>query len=186
MDRHIPRPKDLTVEPNAVDAAKVFKYWLRTVEDYIATLEDIRERDSPEVNKTRVIRSFLSPDIYPHIEEESDFASIVKALKDLYEVKRNNIYARHLLISRQQAPGEKVLEYLRALKLLAKDCSFQDARASKYRDELIRNSFINGLTNPSIRQRLWKMMTLISSMLLILLTASNETMRSLCRWGEML
>jgi len=58
------------------------------------------------------------------------------------------------LISRQQASGENVLEHLRALKLLAKDCSFEDVRASRYRDELIRDSFINGLSNPSIRQRL--------------------------------
>ena len=59
-----------------------------------------------------------------------------------------------MLISCQQASVENVLEYLWALKLLAKVCSFEDVRASRYRDELIRDSFINDLSNPSIRQRL--------------------------------
>ena len=45
-------------------------------------------------------------------------------------------------------------EYVEALRLLAKECSFQDVTAVVYREELIRDSFMNGLTSPSIRQRL--------------------------------
>jgi len=68
--------------------------------------------------------------------------------------KRNNVFSRHLLVSRRQVNEQNVLEYLRALQLLAKDCTFVDVRARTYRDELMRDSFINGLKNPSIRQRL--------------------------------
>jgi len=46
------------------------------------------------------------------------------------------------------------LEYLRALQLLAKGCTFVDVRARTYRDELIRDSFVMVFKNPSIRQRL--------------------------------
>jgi len=96
MDGYIPCLKYLSADPNAVDAAKVFKYWLETVVDYIETLMDLRVEESPEINKTRMIRSFLSPEIYPHVEEINDSIvseSIVTASKVLYELKQNNIYA---------------------------------------------------------------------------------------------
>jgi len=85
MDRCIPRPKDLSAGPNAIDAVMVFKYWLQTVVDYIETLEDLRVEASPDINKTSIIRSFLQPEIYPHVEEINDFEDIVTALKELGE-----------------------------------------------------------------------------------------------------
>jgi len=39
--------------------------------------------------------------------------------------KKNNVYAWHLLVSRRQASGESISEYLHVLKDLAKDCFFQ-------------------------------------------------------------
>jgi len=51
MDRHIHRPKDLTIDPNAADASKVFKYWLQTVTDYIATLEELRQETTPTIKR---------------------------------------------------------------------------------------------------------------------------------------
>jgi len=127
---------------------------LRTVEDYIDTLTELRQEEAPALNKTRIIRSFLSPDIYPYVDEAADYESIVTLLKEIYVKRKNIVYARHLLVSRRQAPSEKVSEYLQALKLLAEDCSFETDTAAVYRDELIRDSFINGLVSPSIRQRL--------------------------------
>ena len=37
MDKFL-RPKDLAVDPNATNAKKIFKFWLRTVEDFIEAL----------------------------------------------------------------------------------------------------------------------------------------------------
>ena len=37
---------------------------------------------------------------------------------------------------------------------LAKDCEFEDVTAVQYRDDMIRDSFINGLCSSEIRQRL--------------------------------
>ena len=147
-------PKDLTADPNSSDAPRVFRYWLRTVKDYIATLNEIRGEGAPEVNKTRIMRGFLSPEIYPHVEEAGYYDAIVELLHQIYIKRKNNVYARHLLVSRKQAAGENVAEYLQALRLLAKECSFQEVTAVFYREELICDSFINGLTSPSIRQRL--------------------------------
>ena len=154
MERHVPRPKDLTVDPNSAEAARTFKYWYQTVQDYLATLSELRREGDPQINKIRIVRSCLSAEIFPYVEDANNYDSIIATLRQLYVKPKNNIYARHLLVSRKQAPSETVSEYLQALRLLAKDCVFQQVTAAVYCDELIRDSFINGLSSAAIRQRL--------------------------------
>ena len=72
----------------------------------------------------------------------------------MYVKPKNEIFARHVLACRRQNPGESLDKYLQALKLLAQDCSFKAVTADEYRDDYIRDAFINGLTSPQIRQRL--------------------------------
>ena len=66
----------------------------------------------------------------------------------------NEIFARHLLATRQQRVGESLDEFLRELTKLGKDCKFRAVSAEQYKDELVRDAFINGLASPMIRQRL--------------------------------
>ena len=76
----------------------------------------------------------------------------METLKSVY-IKKNNVYARHSLVSRWQAPTESISEFLQALKGLAKECSFDDISAAVYREELTRDSSINNLwSSSSIRQ----------------------------------
>ena len=91
--QYVPKPKDLTADPNSSDAPRVFRYWLRTVEDYIATLNEIRRERAPEVSKTRIIRGFLSPEIYPHVEEAGDYDAIVELLRQIY-INAKTMYMR--------------------------------------------------------------------------------------------
>ena len=59
-----------------------------------------------------------------------------------------------LSVNTRQDPEESIADFL-ALKQLAKDSStFSAVTANEYREEMIRDSFINGLASPSIRQRL--------------------------------
>ena len=48
------RPKELSVEPEAQDAARVFAFWLRTVEDFLSSLREFRAEDDPQVNAQRI------------------------------------------------------------------------------------------------------------------------------------
>ena len=59
-----------------------------------------------------------------------------------------------MLATRRQKPGETLTEFLQDLRKLSKNCNFKNVTAEQYREELIRDSFINGLLSPSIRQRL--------------------------------
>ena len=154
MNKYLPLPKDLTADPNSADGPRAFKYWIRTVEDYLSTLQEYRKENEPEINKARIVRSFISQDIFALVEELQDYDSIIATLRQVYVKRKNNVYARHLLVSRKQETGENVAQYLLVLKSLAKDCTFQDVSADRYRNELIRDSFINGISSAAIRQRL--------------------------------
>ena len=66
----------------------------------------------------------------------------------------NKIFARHDHATRKQQPGESLDEFLEELKKLSKHCGFTTVTSETYRSEMIRDSFINGLTSNYIRQRL--------------------------------
>jgi len=133
IERQLLRPKELSVEPEAPDAARVFAFWLRTVEDFRSSLREFHAEDDPQVNAQRIIVGCLSPAIFPYVEDAVSYDKIVDILKRLYLKKKNNVYARHLLVSRKQTPGESISVYLQALKILAKECSFTEVSANAYR-----------------------------------------------------
>ena len=72
----------------------------------------------------------------------------------------NEIFARHLLRIAKQRPNQTLADFRSTLSRLAKDCNFKDVSAAKYRDEMLRDSFINGILSSDIRQRLLEHKTL--------------------------
>ncbi len=67
---------------------------------------------------------------------------------------------KYLLATRRQKSGETLVEFIQELRRLSKDCNLKSVSAEQYREELIRDSFINGLLSPLIRQRLLENSTL--------------------------
>ena len=74
--------------------------------------------------------------------------------RNIYVKPKNEIFARHLLTSRCQQPGESLDKFLQSLRELSKDCNFKPVSAEVFRNESIRDAFINGLESNLIRQRL--------------------------------
>ena len=66
----------------------------------------------------------------------------------------NVVFSRHLLATRKQKPGESLQKFLQALQVLSKNCQFRYVSAKEYRQELVRDVFVNGLASHHIRQRL--------------------------------
>ncbi|CAB4035173.1 Retrovirus-related Pol poly from transposon gypsy [Paramuricea clavata] len=83
-----------------------------------------------------------------------DYKSAIRVLEQLFVKTPNEIFARHLLATRRQKSGETLTEFLQELRKLSKDCNLKNVTAEQYREELVRDSFINGLLSPLIRQRL--------------------------------
>ena len=96
----------------------------------------------------------FSPIVYPYVEDCQNYEDALDVLKRTFIKRKNDVFARHLLATRKQRIGESLEQFLQALKVLSKDCSFRAVNAEEYRQELLRDAFINGLFSSSIRQRL--------------------------------
>ena len=153
MDKVL-RPERLDTDPNSGTAAKEWLHWRRTFENFMAVLPQ------EGLDKLAVLSNFVSPSIFQHIEDCTDYETSIETLQTLFIKPKNEIFARHLLATRKQAPTETLDEYLQALKTLSKDCNFKNVTAAQYCKESIRDAFISGLQSSLIRQRLLENKTL--------------------------
>ena len=100
------RPERLETDPNSGEASKEWLHWKRTFDNFLAVL--------PQTNldKLSVLANFVSPSIFQHIEECTDYGAGVGILKALFMKPRNEIFARHILATRSQQPHETLDEFL--------------------------------------------------------------------------
>ncbi|XP_064093858.1 uncharacterized protein LOC135206373 [Macrobrachium nipponense] len=142
------KPARLDLDPSSPSAAKEWWHWPRTFSNFI---QECGER-AP--NNLRTLVNYVSHNVYEYIEECANYDTAISTLEKLYVQAPNEIFTRHLLATRQQKAGETLDEFLRELRKLGKDCNLKAVSAEQYREELIRDAFINGLASPMIRQHL--------------------------------
>ena len=80
------------------DAAKIFTYWLRTVEHFIESEE--HGENAQAINRKQIIVSFLSPEVYPYIEDAKSCADVDAVLRQTFINAEQCLLKRHLLVSR--------------------------------------------------------------------------------------
>ena len=152
MDRLL-KPDKLEASPNDSNARKVFDYWFKTFESFISAV--LASSEAPDqVNRLALLTNFLSPETYSYIEMASTYEEAVRFLKKAYQGQKNIVFARYQLMTRKQKENESITEFIHALRLLAKTCEFEAVTAEKYKNEMTRDAFINGLHSCDIRQRL--------------------------------
>ena len=149
------KPKRLDLNPSAPNAAKEWRHWRRTFDNFI-----IECGIDPVHNKHRIITNLISANVYEHVEDCTDFQSVIDTLDNMFVKSPNVIFARHLLSTRRQQSGETLDQFLQDLRRLSKYCKFKAVTAEQNREELVRDTFINGLISPAIRQRLLESDTL--------------------------
>ena len=155
MDKLL-KPKDLDIAPTDPDAPATFKYWLATFETFLEAVVASQRAVNPDaaVDRKALLINMLSPIVYPYVEDCQNYEDALDVLKRTFIKRKNDVFARHLLATRKQRIGESLEQFLQALKVLSKDSSFRAVNAEEYRQELLRDAFINGLFSSSIRQRL--------------------------------
>ena len=143
------KPTKLDVDPNSPTASKEWKHWRCSFTNF---LEECGE-NAPD--KLRSLVNCVSYSVYEHIEECNDFESAMDKLDKLYVRVPNELHSRNVLLNRKQHVDESLEDYLQDLKKLSKDCNLKVlSSAEQYRQELVRDAFINGVDSPLIRQRL--------------------------------
>ena len=148
------RPERFDAIPNTTGADKAWIHWKRTFNGFVTAIK------ATDNIKFDMLVNYVSPSVFEYISECEDFTIAMQVLESMFIVPKNEIFARHLLATRQQQSGETLDAYLNALKLLAKDCQFKAVSAEAYRQEMIRDAFINGIQSHNIRQRLLENNTL--------------------------
>ena len=147
-------------DPEEASAGKQWNHWFKTFENFLHTLRTgtaAARTPVPEDTKLQVLINYVAPNVFELISECETYTDAVDILKEIYEKKKSDVFSRHLLQTRKQQPGETLDQYLQALKILAKDCKFEAVTANKYKDESVRDAFINGLQSNYIRQRLFEL-----------------------------
>jgi len=141
MEKHL-APVKLSIDPNSPTSSIEWNHWNRTFANFVQVAKP------NEAEKLNLLINYVVPSIYVHISECLTFDDAIRNLHNLYCKPINEVFARHKLFTCQQQSGETIDKYLEALKILSKDCNFKAVSAEA------RDTFVNGLSTPSIRQRL--------------------------------
>jgi hypothetical protein len=157
MDRLLcPNILDLTPETN--NSQTIWNHWENRFKNFISSTTAKTEEE-----KFHLLINYVSPTIYEYVYQCNSYNEAMTVLKNIFVKPANEVFARHKLFTRRQEPNESVDRYIESLRLLSRDCQFKAVSAEINRDDCIRDSFIRGLLNPVIRQRLLENGTLTLS-----------------------
>ena len=148
------KPNKFDEDPASSQATAAWRYWKRTFLNFLDSAQ------VPEPQKLNVLINFVGLRVYEIISEIETYTEAMALLEETYVKPKNTIFARHLLATLKQEPGDTLEQFLQKLQLLAKDCEFKAVTAEQYRDNSIREAFISGMASSIIRQRLLEKKTL--------------------------
>ena len=100
MDKVL-KPARFDVSPNAPNAAKLWRHWLATFENFLETIQP------DNLNKFTVLASYVSADVNELSCEAANYDAALRVLKTVYARTPNEIFARHALSTRKQQPDER-------------------------------------------------------------------------------
>lgn len=144
------KPTKLELDPRTADCKKAWTHWKQTLDNFFGSFSTTPN----DAAKLSALVNFVSPDVYAYIDGSPDFTTAIAALQAVYIKPKNEIYARHCLLTRKQQEGENIDEFMRTLEKLSKECEFKDVGKEDYRKAYIRDAFICGISSPEIRQKL--------------------------------
>ena len=148
MDKLL-RPETFNTDPSSPTANKEWSHWKTKFQKFTASITDVTE-----ANKHDLLINFVGTEVYAHISDSTDYNASITALDNVFNPKKNVIFARHLLNTCKQEPEQSIDVYFQKLIYLATDCDFKSVDAASHQNQAIRESFISGLRSSDIRQRL--------------------------------
>ncbi|OUC46565.1 zinc knuckle, partial [Trichinella nativa] len=138
----------LAIDPIAPDAEKKWKFWLLQFQDFVQLTVE------PGIDLVKILRLYLTGSTFEYVQDCKTYDEAIAKLNEVYVKPKNVIFARYEFISRKQRDGESLEEFLHALQRLSKNCEYKNVTAEQYREEMIRDAFINNMSSNEIRTRL--------------------------------
>ena len=156
MDRLLKLEKFDTLPEDSV-STKIFNYWLRTFEEFIATVA-ANTGENEEINKLALLTNFLTHKIYSFIAEAATYDEAKTALIRAYHKQKNVVFARHILMARTQRPGESIAEYVHSFRELAEIAILFKSQLSSTEMNLHETPLLMGLLRPASDNAYLKLM----------------------------
>ena len=97
----------LEVLPDSPEVAKIFNHWDCQLTRYLSAAVS---RDET-VDKLAILCGYISAEVHALIEDLRSYDEVLKRLRELYKPKKNVVFARHVLATRDQGLGEKIQVY---------------------------------------------------------------------------
>ena len=110
------KPSWFDVDPNAPGTTKLFKHWLKTLENFsesAATYSRAQEIEQP--NRVKVLCVCFGAGVYEVIKDCTNYDAAMLKLQHHYVKQPNVVFSRHLLATRKQKPDEYLQEFLQVL-----------------------------------------------------------------------
>ena len=127
------QPYRLDLDPGSTSAAREWRHWLKTFENYIEIIIAALPEEQRNIDKLKVLINFVAPQVYDYIKESETYNKAIQVLKALYEKTPNQIFARHLLATAKQEVGQSLDDFLLTLTKLSKDCNFADVTGEDWK-----------------------------------------------------
>ncbi|GFV31465.1 uncharacterized protein TNCV_3462711 [Trichonephila clavipes] len=121
------KPERFDIDPTCSNSETKWCHWKKTFENFVGGIKTITEE-----NKLTLLCNYVTSNVYQFINDCTTYAQAIAILDYLFIKKRNVIFARHCLSTRNQQTEETVSEYLQILNQLSKDCDFTDVKAEEY------------------------------------------------------
>ena len=96
----------------------------------------------------------MDASVYEFIVTATTYTEAMNKLEKFYDKKINKIYARCKLSNEKRQDGESMDSYVLRLMIMAIDCGFSDITALEYKNDAVLQSFVSGLEDPYVRQRI--------------------------------
>ena len=107
-----------------------------------------------EAEKFDILINRLDFTPYEYVDKTTSYKEAMDKLEKIYDKKINTIYARWKLANEKQLEDESMDAFVLRLMVLAKDCDFKDVTAVEHKNESVLQSFVSGLEDNYIRQRI--------------------------------
>ena len=155
MDKVL-QPDRFDIEPNDEKATKQWRHCYMTFGNFLRSIDG----ENQNLNEIDVLTNFVSSEVYELFCDAYTYDAAIAILKRTYDKQPNEIFAHHKLSTPKQQNGETLDSFVQPLQSLSKDCQIREVSSNEYREEAVRDAFVNGLRDSKIRQRLLENRTL--------------------------
>ena len=94
------RPERFDANTNSPTASKEWKYWLRTLQNFLNSLNS-NSNGTRNIDKLNLLITLVSPAVYEYIAACTTYDEAISKLNELYIKPYNEIFARHKLATRK-------------------------------------------------------------------------------------